>query len=256
LDKKSHCWIEFMKTNNSVRMIGGVAVAVATLLVAAQAQATVVWSIPAGLAGNDLSGNSPNTYYEVGNEFTVVTAGSVTSVGMFDYGHDGFSANIPVAIFEQVGSSWAQVSGTYHLFSSGAQSGTYDGDATFYTLPTPVTLNPGVYAIVAGGGGTTADPYWNSTQPNPGSSSPTFNSVGGMLAQNTQAGYYLTTSGTDPGLAAWPSIEGAWTFPYGAATFDFTPVPEVATFGAAAVGLLGLVYAARQVRIRRKTQGV
>ena len=35
-------------------------------------------------------------------------------------------------------------------------------------------------------------------------------------------------------------------------TFEFTPVPEVAAFGVACVGLLGLVYIVRYARLRRK----
>jgi hypothetical protein len=38
---------------------------------------------------------------------------------------------------------------------------------------------------------------------------------------------------------------------FAGATFDFTPVPEAAAFGAAAIGLLGLVYIGRYAQLRR-----
>jgi hypothetical protein len=38
---------------------------------------------------------------------------------------------------------------------------------------------------------------------------------------------------------------------FAAGTFDFTPVPEAATFGLAGVGLLGLMYIGRYARLRR-----
>ena len=50
---------------------------------------------------------------------------------------------------------------------------------------------------------------------------------------------------------------GNWGSPnpvFGGATFDSTPVPEVAAFGAAAVGLLDLVYFARFARLRRNVK--
>jgi hypothetical protein len=220
----------------------------------AQAQATIAFDMPIGLAGNDTYASAHGqTYYEVGNEFTVVKAGLVTQVGVFDYNHDGFgTATIPVAIFQKIGSTWSQVAGTYHQFSGSAAANTYVNSEAMYTLPTAVTLNVGgVYAIVAGGGGTTANPYWNSTQPAPGPLAPAFNSAGGALAQANQAGWYLTTGAADIGLTKWPSAVGAYTSPYGAGTFNFTPVPEAAAFGAAGVGLLGLVYVGRYARLRR-----
>ena len=235
-----------MKTTKSVLNL-----ALATgvcLAVASSATATIVYDMPIGLAGNDLNGNS-YAYYEVGNEFTVNTAGYVTAVGMFDYNKDGFSASIPVAIFQYSGTGWSQVPGTYHVFSG--SPGTYVDSAAMYTLGSAVLLTPGVYAIVAGGGGTTADPYWNSTQPNPGTLSPTFDNFGGALSQNNHASWALLGA-SDITLSGWPTAGGTYTSPYGAGTFDFTPVPETSQFAIAGCGLLGLVYVGRWAWQRRK----
>jgi hypothetical protein len=240
-----------MRTSNSMRIIGGVAVA--ALLMAAQAQATIAWNMPIGLAGNDNYASAHGyASYDVGNEFKVNTAGYVNEVGVFNLNAQGFgSGSEVVAIFQLNGSTWSQVSGTLHTFSGPASANTYVNSEAMFTLTTPVKLNAGgTYAIVAGGGGTTANPYWNSTQPSPGTKTPTWNSVGGALSQLNTAAWYLGGS-PDPNLTKWPGVSGVYTFPYGAGTFDFTPVPEVAAFGAAGVGLLGLVYIVRYARLRR-----
>jgi hypothetical protein len=90
----------------------------------------------------------------------------------------------------------------------------------------------------------------------PPTPTPTFNNGGGVIAMGNAVNTAFYNNGT--------TLAGSLTVPIGnygywggstpswvGGTFDFTPVPEAATFGAAAVGLFGLVYIVRYVRIRR-----
>jgi hypothetical protein len=196
-----------------------------TGLVVWQAGATVVYNQPTGMVGNDLGGNS--SYYEVGNEFQVNTPGIVTQIGMFNPSLSGFGASsISVAIFKDVSGTWSIVAGTLTTFTGSYSAGAYSGDSVMQSI-TPVSLGAGVYAIVAGGGGTTANPYWNSAEAGSGSTPQTFNSVSGALSQVNQA-QWAFAGGSDPSLSAWPGAGdfASVTSPYGAGTFDFAPVPE------------------------------
>jgi hypothetical protein len=250
-----------MKTWNSMKISSAVVAAV--LLVAAQAQGTIAYNFPA--TPDSTVGGIPR---QVGNIFTVnPTPGGfenalVTKVGAADYGAPGFIGSVPVAIYSWSGSQWNIVPGTSHTFSGTPSPGDMVGGAAFYTLPTPVTLTPGVYAIIGANFGSD-NPYWNA-----GSGSHTDPSK----APSFGGGPYLTMGGVS-GNRGWiangstllPNLSGGGFVNYGAglfggnpgtpsfagATFDFTPVPEAAAFGAAAVGLLGLVYIGRYARLRR-----
>jgi hypothetical protein len=233
-----------MKTLNSVKKLA-LCAALGGLSVW-QASATVVYDQPVGLLGNDQSGNSQ--YYEVGNEFQVNTPGIVSAIGMFNPILAGFgSATISVAIFQDVGGTWTIVPNTLTYFT-GTPAGTFSGASLMQSIA-PVTLDAGIYAIVAGGGGTVANGYWNYSQPGPGALSQTFNTVGGALSQINQAQWAFSGS-ADPTLTQWPiegggGANGVFMSPYGAGNMDFTPVPEAAGFALAGVAMLGLVYAGR-----------
>lgn len=235
-------------------------IAVSVLLVAAQAQAIIAYNFPVTPDGTSASGG-----YVLANIFQVGSENiSVTRVGAADYGAPGlpgFVGTVPVAIYSWSGSQWNQVAGTYHDFTG--TPGSLEGGASFYTLPTAVTLNAGgVYAIFGANFGS-ANNYWSASGTHTdingaatfgGGSSIT---MGAVLPGGTYRGWY--TAGTSlPG-----SIGGGTKVTYGAglfgptgtpsfagATFDFTPVPEAAAFGVAAIGLLGLVYIGRYARLR------
>jgi hypothetical protein len=248
-----------MKTWNSMKICSAVVVAV--LLVAAQAQAIVAYNFPATPDSTSASGS-----LRVGNIFQVnpipgLNQALVTRVGVADYGAPGFSGNVPVAIYSWSGSQWNEVAGTSHVFSGNPP---LVGGTAFYTLPTPVTLNAGVYAIMGANLGL-GNPYWNASGTHTDiSGAATFGggpyiTMGAVFGANTDRGWL--TGGSD--LPA--SIGGGTFVNYGAnlfggnpgtpsfagATFDFTPVPEATAFGAAAIGLLGLVYIGRYARLRR-----
>ena len=245
-----------MKTWNSIKISSAVVVAV--LLVTAQAQAIVAYNFPVTPDSTVASGS-----YELANIFTVGTSPlEVTKVGAADYGAPGFSGNVPVAIYSWNGSQWNQLSATYHVFSGTPSD--LEGGARFYTLATPVMLNAGgVYAIFGANFGA-ANPFWQAsgTHTVPGQA-PSFGggssiTMGAVFGVNPDRGWY--TGGTTlPGSVSGGTLVNYGSGLFGApgtpsfagATFDFTPVPEAAAFGAAAVGLLGLVYVGRYARLRR-----
>jgi hypothetical protein len=250
-----------MKSWNSIKKCGATVAAV--LLVAAQAQAIVAYNFPATPDSTSASGT-----LALGNIFQVnsipgLNQALVTRIGVADYGAPGFSGNVPVAIYSWSGSQWNTVAGTSHVFSG--TPGSLEGGTAFYTLPTAVILNAGVYAVMAANLGAN-NPYWDASQlPH--------NNIN--QAATFGGGPYLTMGAVfsgvpDRGLvvlnqsALPPSFGGGIKVDYGSglfgapgtpsfagATFDFTPVPEATAFGAAAIGLLGLVYIGRYARLRR-----
>ena len=247
-----------MRTSNSMAILAGVAVAV--LVVAAHAHAEVAYNFPTGLVANE---GDPQPRV-LGNEFTVNSAINVTAVGAFDNLGDGFgSATVPVAIYSLSGTTWSQLSSTYQTFSG--TEGTLDlnstdGSARFKVLGSPVTLNPGTYAIVAANYGAPGALDWTAIWPST-TTVPTFTessaiTMGNMGSSTETAfvGYTNVLASTIPSPTA-PISLGRWGYPtpsYAGATFEFEPVPEAATFGAAGVGLLALVYIGRYARLRSK----
>jgi hypothetical protein len=124
-------------------------------------------------------------------------------------------------------------------------------------------LTAGTYAIFAANLGT-GNPYWDASasHSNP-SLAPTFGggpyiTMGAVFSGNTDRGFFAGGS-TLPGSISGGSYvdygDGLFGAPgtpsFAGPTFDFTPVPEATAFGAAAIGLLGLVYIGRYARLRR-----
>ena len=100
---------------------------------------------------------------------------------------------------------------------------------------------------------------YNPNYPNP--TGPNLASANSALGVTYDGGYYslsgsLSWGSSLPGLmdrdpdTSTPGYAGR-VRATARGTFDFTPVPEVAAFGAFGVGLLGLVYIGRYVRLRR-----
>ena len=245
----------FMRALNSQRICRGVALA--ALLVAAQARAIIAFD-NTGLVGNQSDG--PRV---LGNIFVLESPINVTAVGAFASGGSlGDGVTIPVAIYsyDAGAGTWNQVTGTSDSFSgsSGSLSGTTTlvGRALMQDLNSPVTLSTlgGAYAVVAANYGVNGALYYSGPPP------PTVNTGGGAFVAETLNSFYTSTSGTTlsgtygAGSLAynyWSANDYPFKYAYGAGTFDFTPVPEAATFGAAGVGLLGLVYIVRYARLRR-----
>ena len=245
-----------MKTWNSMKVSSAVVAAV--LLMAAQAQAIVAYNFP-GTPDSTVASSS----FQVANIFQVGTSPiEVTKVGAADYGAPGFSGNVPVAIYSWNGSQWNQVAGTYHNFTGTPSD--LEGGARFYTLPTAVTLNAGgVYGIFGANFGS-ANPFWQAsgthTDPTmaPSFGDGSYITMGAVFPSGTDRGWYTGGSTLNGSISGGTLVNfGSGLFvpqgtpSFAGATFDFTPVPEAAAFGAAAIGLLGLVYVGRYARLRR-----
>ena len=188
----------------------------------------------------------------LGVDFTVNASGYVTGIGAFydTSNGQGFGGQtIPVAIYN-VGTH-SMVAGTEVDFTGTPVAGDVINNNYWFRSITPVFLGSGTtYSIVAANYGVTGGKQDINVGKAPysyGSTPLTFDTVGGALTvsgarQGTGASLVFPVSGFNlPGLNPF----------FGAGSFDFTPVPEVAAFGATAVGLLGLVYIGRHVVLRR-----
>lgn len=230
-----------MKTWNSVRMIG--AVAIAGLLAAPWVNGTIAFDNTA-VVQNQSSGGP----YALGMDFTVNSPILVDAIGAFHSGSGDFLSTIPVAIYDVA--SQQQVNGTLVTFNGSPSGYSYSTANSVFQNITPVTLLPGTYSIVAAGyGASGGEPYyWTMASQTP---TPVFHDGGGLITMVPQGGRWLAGQGT----LTFPtgSTVGYDAPNYAAGTFDFTPVPEVAGFAVAGVGLLGLVYFGRYVGLRRRT---
>jgi len=212
------------------------------LLSTTSANAIIAYDNPVTLLGNE----AVPFALVLGMDFQV-NAGypiSVTAIGAFDNGLNGFGLNsIPVAIYNVT--TMTMVPGTMVTFTGLA--GTPAGSSRFLSI-SPVLLGPGTYSIVAANYGNlgTSERDYNSGIFPPAATPPTFNTGGGaltMLSHRETFGASLVFPTTT--FFAGPNPE------FGAGTFDFTPVPEAATFGFAGLALLGLCYIGRAVWLKR-----
>jgi hypothetical protein len=256
-----------MKTNNSVRIIGATVVTV--LLAATQAQAIIAFNFP----NLDANQNYASAL-SLGEIFTVNSSIYVNRLAAYDDPSNGlgtFGGPVSVAIYSISLSGNTINSGTLAVnpltFQTGDAGTLLAGTTTTYKDISPVQLIPGTYMIVASGYSGGGEANWNQGSTGGPTGLLTANTGGGLVSygQNYYATANLTWNSSLPNVPSGSSPN--WVYDivsdpldnfrprYMAGNFDFTPVPEVATFGAAAVGLLGLVYAARHVRIRRKVQG-
>jgi hypothetical protein len=223
----------------------------------ANAVLDIAFNTPTTTVGNQPSG--PNILGEV---FTVNTPIQVTELGAFENSAQGggFVAPVQVAIYNF--NSQQLVSGI-DTFSGNTPStaGTLAPNSSFSFKPVnPVTLGPGTYMVVAAGYSGVGGPYevnYNARYDGNGSSTRvTFNTGGGAISFGYANGnnYFTTTANTGMQFPTTVSGAGFANPRYAGPSFEFTPVPEVAAFGAAGVGLLGLVYIARYARQRRTTK--
>jgi hypothetical protein len=259
-----------MKTWDSVKVIGGVAVA--TLLMGAQAQATLALNYPSALYGNQNTGSGDRA------EGFVFTVGSrpisVDALGTFDNpGSSGtlsgtFNNDISVAIYKvTLGSGGAISSGTRVVspvdFNTASPGTLLAGTDTRQKPITAVTLTANsTYMIVANHYGNT------STLTSPGTTEINWTRTGTTESAiaTYSSGQGITFNGNDyfagnvnswdPTFTAgeWSALTGTGNPRWTGGNFDFTPVPEVGHFAMAGVGLLGLVYIGRYVRVRRNVQ--
>jgi hypothetical protein len=132
---------------------------------------------------------------------------------------------VNVGLYQEIGSVWTELaSATFTGLFSG-----YSTRDTYAYQPVNLTLAAGgIYAIVASGYGTAANPYITGHT--------TFNALDGTVS----AGGLTKVGASLPGTFSSPTFDGNM---YGAGTFAV--VPEATDFALAAVALLGLVYVGR-----------
>jgi hypothetical protein len=236
----------FMKTLNSLKVSGVVVVGFILLMTTCAQAAIVAYNFPSTLAGNETSDGA----VVVGNQFQVNSPISVTAVGAFNDVNNGntFNGTIQVAIYDL--STGLQVPFTSASFS-GTSPGTQVGTAWFQDLGSPVTLNPGTYAIVGANYGNPAEPLW--WVGNPHTDTVTFQSASAAISMDAPTGG-VELGSTLPATYSPLVFKTDPTPSYAGATFEFTAVPEVANYGAVSAGLLGLVCIVRHMGLRRRSE--
>jgi len=240
-----------MKTFNVMKKLAlGVAL---TGLFVWQAGAIVAYNYPSTLAAAQ---PDPGPY-SLGDVFAVTTPISVTALGAFDPSGASFGpVGVEVAIYNITTGVVGGTLVTPVVSFSGTQS-LLPSTSTAMTAINPVTLGPGIYMVVAnnyGAAGALQDynPAWeNGTYPG----SPSHTGPNGASANDAYGVIFVPGGGYFQSSSALGStLGGSWTFDnyyalsaprYGAGNFDFTAVPEAASFALAAVALLGLVYVGR-----------
>ena len=258
-----------MRTWNSLKTSG--AVLIATLLVAAQAQAIVAYNNPNPTINNPsglVSGNgNPSSY---GNIFQVLTPINITAIGAFDSANNGFTAGAAqVAIYQLTSGTlssspvFTEIGATAKTFNQAVGSYSYVGLNAFQSLSSPQVLTAGTYAIVAANFGQAANPagvnnvagtYLSSTIDNDPyiARTATYNGFTKQgTVQNTLQPFYTTGATGTGNNIQMKNFGVGFEAAFAAGSFEFTPVPEAAHFAMAGVGLLGLVYIGRYARMRR-----
>jgi len=210
-----------MKTLNSVKNLAlGLAVGGLFVWQAGATGSWVAYTSPSG-GSSTLSG-----YSDLANEILLPSSTLINELGAYDT--SGFGANtVKVAIYNEV--TGALVSQVASFTGSPTAVGNYA-----YQGITPITLGPGIYAVVASG-------Y----------SSVDYNAVAtlnvGLQAGTIQGNGAVGSANLNfPGFAQLDTIAGAGTFGY------LAPVPEAAGFTMAGVVLLGVVFFGRSYARKMK----
>lgn len=231
-----------MRIWNSLETCGALALGA---FLAFDANAIIAFDTSTTTAGNI---NGP---WNIGQEFTANQAVTVTELGAFQTGQHGWgSGTVTVAIYDF---NTHLIVGSVATFNTANPGSVLSGEsaygansAYFFQSVTPFQLSAGsTYMIVANYQSSSPLLYTAGSGPTAISA----NDGSGLLTFSATGNYYTN------GLAglAFPNLpSGGQVGLYGAGSFDFTPVPEATAFGAAAAGLLGLVYVGRYARLRRR----
>jgi hypothetical protein len=206
-----------------------------------QAKADVVIYSTANTTGNQAwPGN-------VGSDFNVNSPITVTKLGAFDSGQDGFVGTISVGLFQRVPGGDPNTDTSGLLLASltlTGTSGTLAGNYRFASLNTPLTLAPGFYTIDAVGFGV-ADLIGNENIPNP-PFSVTTNDAGGSISfvgtgrfdANTTLDYPTNSSANQGFPLVSPHAYAGGSFEIAGATV--TPEPASLTLlGMGGLGMAG-----------------
>jgi len=193
------------------------------------------------------AGQAGNQFWSgVGLQFTVNSAISVTSIGLWDDGGNGFSANIDHALSAVLMTTTGTVlaSATFYDLSPGGAP--QNGGYRFKDLSSPVTLQPGNYFLM-GYGWTTSDREHNSN----------VNGTPDTFVSSSLVSYVIstwTTSNSAPaGTVPTETLGADTTNFFSSANIEFaaaTPLPAALPLfagGAVVIGLLARRRRQRQV---------
>lgn len=183
---------------------------IAVLLASSVASADTVALSSSRSVGNQSYGGA------LGMDFDVLSTITITQLGAFDSGLDGFSSGtVQVGIFNRNSGALAGTSASFI-----GNSSVLSGNQRFIDV-VDFTLSPGQYSIVAVG--------FSATNRNGnfqfGGTSPVINTGGGLISFVGASRYSSSTSLTFPNL-----IDGGGVTQYDAGTFQFTSaIPEPGT---------------------------
>lgn len=196
------------------------------------------WADTVALTSSRTAGNQPFSGV-LGMDFFVSSSITVTQLGAFDSGQDGFIGTIQVGIFNR---NTQALVGSLASFSGLSQPLT--GSSRFLDVP-DFLLAPGNYSVVAVGF-SSGDLNGNVSL---GGSGPTVGSGGGLIS-------FVGSSrwGTSPLLSFPSNVDSGSPTLYDAGTFQFTSaVPESGTGAQMVAGLtLALVLAGSGRRRRAR----
>lgn len=166
--------------------------------------ATIAYSVADGTSGTQVFGGA------LGMDFAVLEAISMKELGVFDDDSDGLNRTITAELWSRDGNGSGVVLAS-ETFTSGSP-GTLEAGHRFKPLPSPLTLEPGAYTIVAYGYG--ADEHNGNSG---GNGDFTTSNEGGGLIQFVGSSRFGSAGG------GWPDSEdGGGPARYGAGTFKFS----------------------------------
>jgi PEP-CTERM motif len=189
---------------------------------------TIAYDIGAGTIGNQTYTGS------LGLDFNVVGPISITQLGTFDSGADGFTNPITVQIWDRNNTGAGPLAS---LTFTTALPGALISSERFLSLTTPLILQAGFQGSVVAFGYSKADPNGNST--------PAWNwttNGGGGLINFVGSGRYISTPGLYPSVVDKGSANS-----YAAGTFQFSAAtPEPASLALVGIGLIAAGFAKRR----------
>jgi hypothetical protein len=182
--------------------------------------------------GTQAGSANGNGWLNIGREFAVYNTINVTDLGVFDFGGGPLALSHDVTLFSVskigTGATITPVPGGSVNIPAGTVA--TDGSYAFASLATPVTLNPGYYAVVSygmdGPAGSHKDPYGEGNTnlaPNP---------YHGMMASGiyTQSMYNFTTDTTP----TFPNTNFGGT-QFQVSSFHYTSTPQTSVYNGSSV---------------------